>query len=219
MTAHIEGHIKAVFFDHDDTLVGTHSAKSAQHKFVAKTYYNKTLTDKEIKEHWGKPLSEILLIFYGTNDLETATAINKKHLDDFPKNIFSASIPTLNRIKETGRLVGIVTATHRYNFEKDLLNHNVPKELIDYTQTQEDSKFHKPDPRVFEPAIKFLEQHDIKPNEVIYIGDGIKDLEAAIGAGFNFIGVETGLINSAEFEKNGSKSIPSLDHLIVKDKH
>ncbi len=215
MSPHIAGHIKAVLFDHDDTLVGTYAAKKEQHKFVAKKYYGKNLSDEEIKSHWGKPLSEILLIFYGTTDLDRAVDINRKHLDDFPKQIFAASIPTLRRIKKSGRKVGIVTATLRFNLNKDLAEHGVAEDLLDYTQAQEDSEFHKPDPRVFDPAKEWLTSHSISPNEVLYIGDGLKDLQAAHSAGFNFLGVETGLVTADDFTREGSRSIKSLDDLIV----
>ena len=41
VSRHIDEKIKAVFFDHDDTLVGTIGTKWAQHKHVAKLYYGK----------------------------------------------------------------------------------------------------------------------------------------------------------------------------------
>ncbi len=38
-------------------------------------------------------------------------------------------------------------------------------------------------------------------------------MEAAIGAGFNFLGVETGLVTAEEFRTEGALSIPSIIHL------
>ena len=49
MSEHIPDKIKAVLFDHDDTLVDTIGTKWAQHKFIADKYYAKQLTDEEIK--------------------------------------------------------------------------------------------------------------------------------------------------------------------------
>ena len=88
------------------------------------------------------------------------------------------------------------------------------KEIIDYTQTADDTLFHKPDPRVFEPAIKWLSQHKIKLNQVLYIGDGLQDMKAALGAGFSFLGVETGLITAKEFRQQKAKSITNLAKLL-----
>ena len=38
----------------------------------------------------------------------------------------------------------------------------------------------------------WLESEAIRPDEVIYVGDGLHDMKAALGAGFSFLGVETG---------------------------
>lgn len=214
MGEHIGDDVKVVFFDHDDTLVGTIGTKWAQHKHVARTYFGKELTDEEIKEHWGKPLSELVCLLYGTNDVEQAMAYNKATHEDFPKELFTATIPTLQRINAEGKLIGIITATSRYSFEHDLTLHQVPRELLDYTQTADDTPYHKPDPRVFEPALAWLAKHNIRPNEVVYIGDGLHDMRAAIGVGFCFLGVETGLVTAEQFKAENAKSIPGVGDII-----
>jgi phosphoglycolate phosphatase len=213
MSKHIDKHIKAIFFDHDDTLVGTIGPKWQQHKYVAKTHYGKDLTDDEIKLHWGKPLHELVCLLYGTEDAQQAIANNTASHQDYPKDLFVATIPTLERLKQEGKLVGIITATSRFSFEHDLKHHKVPKKLLDYTQTADDTSFHKPDARVFEPSIAWLGKHGIKPNEVLYVGDGLHDMKAALGAGFSFLGVETGLVTKIEFTQAGALSISSLQNL------
>lgn len=214
MSSHIGEHIKAVLFDHDDTLVGTIGSKWDQHRHVAKTFYGKDLTDDELKAHWGKPLQELVCLLYGTDDVDQAMKHNLAHHEDFPKELFTATIPTLERLKQQDMLVGIITATSRFSFEHDLDLHKVPRKLIDYTQTADDTPFHKPDPKVFEPAITWLSKQGVKPEEVVYIGDGLHDMKAALGAGFSFLGVETGLVAADEFKAAGGKSIPSIAELI-----
>lgn len=213
MSEHLGEHIKVVFFDHDDTLVGTMSAKWAQHKLIARTYYGKELTDADIIEHWGKPLHELVCLLYGTDDVEQAIAHNVTHHEAFPKELFTAAIPTLRHIKATGRMTGIITATSRFSFEHDLDLHQIPRELLDYTQTADDTPFHKPDKRVFEPALAWLERARVRPDEVVYIGDGLHDMKAALGAGFSFLGVETGLITAEQFRTEGASSIPDIAYL------
>lgn len=156
MSECIVDNVKAVLFDHDDTLVGTISAKWEQHKHVARTFYGKELTDDELAEHWGKPLSELLSLLYETKDAQQAmTHVLATH-EAFPKELFEATIPTLRRIKALGILVGIITATSRFSFEHDISTHDVPRDLLDYTQTADDTPYHKPDPRVFEPVLAWL---------------------------------------------------------------
>lgn len=213
MRSHIADHIKVVLFDHDDTLVGTIGSKWAEHKFIAKTYYKKDLTDDEIQLHWGKPLAKMVCLLYETEDTEQALAYNIKHHTEFEKELFSATIPTLERLKAKGKKIGIVTATSRLSFEHDIDHHEVPRELLDYTQTAEDTSFHKPDPRVFEPALAWLHGQSIQPGEVLYIGDGLHDMKAAVCAGFNFLGVQTGLVSAEEFRGADVRSIASIAEL------
>jgi phosphoglycolate phosphatase len=213
MSEYIDEHIKAVFFDHDDTLVGTIDAKWAHHKHVAQTFYGKELTDDEIRPHWGKPLGELVCLLYGTDDVEQAMAHNTATHEAYPKELFTATIPTLRHIKAAGLIVGVITATTRFSFEHDLDLHKIPRDLIDYTQTADDTSYHKPDPRVFEPALAWLTEQQIKPDEVMYIGDGLHDMKAALGAGFSFLGVETGLVTAEQFVEQDAKSIASISAL------
>ena len=213
MSEHIGENIKAVLFDHDDTLVGTIGTKWAQHKHVASKYYGKELTDEEIKLHWGKPLRELVCLLYGTDDVEQAMANNTACHEDFPKELFVASIPTLKHLKAAGKLIGIITATSRFSFEHDLTLHEVPQDLLNYTQAADDTPYHKPDPRVFEPALAWLDEQGVQPEEVVYIGDGLHDMKAALGAGFGFLGVETGLVTAEQFTENKAISIPSIADL------
>ncbi|HSW99568.1 MAG TPA: hypothetical protein VLH38_00880, partial [Patescibacteria group bacterium] len=74
MSEHIADTTKVVLFDHDDTLVGTIGTKWEQHKHVAHTFYGKELSDDEIQEHWGKPLTELVCLLYGTDDVDQAMA-------------------------------------------------------------------------------------------------------------------------------------------------
>jgi phosphoglycolate phosphatase-like HAD superfamily hydrolase len=193
--------------------VGTIGTKWEQHKHVARTYYGKELTDNDIKLNWGKPLGEMVCLLYGTDNVEQALANNTACHEDFPKELFEATIPTLARVKAAGKLLGIVTATSRFSFEHDLDHHQIPRDLLDYTQTADDTAFHKPDSRVFDPLLEWIETHDIKPDEVLYAGDGLHDMKAALGAGFDFIGVETGLVTPMQFKEAGVRSVPDISRL------
>lgn len=208
--------IKAVLFDHDDTLVGTIEAKWAAHKHVAKTHYNKELLDEEIRQHWGKPLSTLVGLLYETNDIDTALKREMATHPDFPKRLFESTIGVLERIRQLGKFVGLVTATSRRSFVYDLDTLGIPLALFDYTHTEDDAVFHKPDSRVFEPAKQWLAQHDIVAEEAMYVGDGLHDKRAAEDAGFNFVGVATGLVTVEEFRKAGAKAVASLEDLLPK---
>jgi phosphoglycolate phosphatase-like HAD superfamily hydrolase len=215
MNDYIGENIKAVLFDHDDTLVGTIGPKWEQHKYVARTFYGKTITDSQLMLHWGKPLGELVCSLYGTENAEQALSNNYTCYEQYPKVLFPCTIPALLHIRRMGKLTGIVTATTRFSLEYDFDMYQILREMIDYIQTAEDTSYHKPDPRVFDLARSWLAEREIMPEQVLYVADGIHDMRAAVGADFNFLGVETGLVDAAEFRKAGASSIPSLASLIL----
>ena len=207
-------HIKAVIFDFDDTLVETIDAKWASHKYIASKHYGKILTDDDIRPHWGKPLRTLVGILYGDQDLDRALAYERSTHRQFPKPIFDDTLKVLRAFKQSGMQLGLVTATTRDNLITDLEVTNIPEDLFGYTQTQDDTKFHKPDPRVFDPVKAWLDTLRIKPKETVYVGDGLYDLEAALAAGFEFIGVATGLVTQEEFHSRRVRSVRQLSDLL-----
>src|ERR1700733_9818398 len=111
--------IKVVLFDHDDTLVGSIKAKWAQHKFIARTFYDKKLTDEDIQLHWGKPFTVLLKLLYGTDHIDMAMSYNIATRSKFPKVLFKDTIKTLNILHESGKKLGLVTATTRSSLNYD----------------------------------------------------------------------------------------------------
>lgn len=155
----------------------------------------------------------MICLLYGTDDPDTAITHITQYHQIYIKKFFDTTIPVLARLHKENKLIGVVTATSRQYFEDDLDRHQGSRELIDYTQAADDTQFHKPDPRVFTPALAWLKAHDVKPEEVVYIGDGLHDAQAALKAGFNFLGVETGLVTAEQFREQGHKSISALGNL------
>lgn len=214
MNRQLGENIRAVLFDFDDTMVNTIGSKWDQHKFIARKYYDKDLTDEEIALHWGKPLSQLVCLLYETDDAEQALANNARHMNEFPKEIFSETNATLQKLKMANKVIGIITATNRMNIEHDLESTGISLDLIDYIQTADETECHKPNPQVFDPAKKWLNEKGISEEEVLYVGDGIQDMQAAIGAGFDFIGVESGLIKAEQFANHGVDSVPGIANLL-----
>lgn len=213
MTKLIGEHIKAVVFDFDDTLIGTHVATWNLHRHIAKKHYSVELTDELLRAHWGRPLQHLARHYYGTDNIEEAIQLMVDYQADFPKEKFHHAESTLKRLKASGRLLGIVSATTLPILKKDAELAELPIDLMDYIQTGEDTEFHKPDPRVFEPMLGWAALKSIAAEEVLYVGDGLQDLKAARGAGLNFIGVATGLVTVEEFTGHGSPSVADIAEL------
>ena len=60
-----------------------------------------------------------------------------------------------------------------------------------------------------------IDERKIRPEEVVYVGDGLHDMRAGLGAGFSFVGVETGLVTASQFKKAGAISVPSVGELLT----
>jgi phosphoglycolate phosphatase-like HAD superfamily hydrolase len=214
MTRIIAPHIKAVLFDHDDTLVATREAKWEQHRHIARTYYGKELTDEELHRHWGKPMRTLVGLLYGTVDIERALLLTTRVHHNFPKQLYEDTLGTLGQLRMSGKKIGLISAILDVQLAEDLEHLGIPSELFDYTQTSDATPFHKPDPRVFEPALKWLEGQGITPAETVYVGDGLHDMKAALAAGFAFIGVGTGLVTPEEWDQHGVPAVQRLADLV-----
>ena len=206
--------IKAIIFDHDDTLVSSIRAKWLQHKYIARTFYEKTLLDEDIRLHWGKPLTVLIKHLYGTDNIEMAMTYNIATRKDFPKSLFEDTIKTLKNLRKRKMKIGLVTATTQSSLTNDFKTLHISEKLFDYIQTEDDTIYHKPDPRVFGPTLNWLSENEIKREEVVYVGDGLNDMKAAQGAGLEFIGVGTGLTSLEEFAKHQVRAIPKLSDIL-----
>lgn len=209
--------IKFAVFDLDDTLVETRPNILAQHKLVALTYFDRELTDEYMLEHWGKPFHLLAEAYYGTGDLELIRAQIKKVSHRFPKILYPYSIPKLIELHGAGILVGILTANSRIGYEHDMDFHGFPRDIISYHQTADDSEYHKPDGRVFDPLIAWAAARGITREQILYVGDGLHDMLAAFAARINFAGVHTGLVNDELFAQHGASSIPHVGHIQIKN--
>ena len=214
MSELIGNHIKALVFDFDDTLVGIHLAIWQLHRYIAEEYYGVRLHDSTIKAHWGRPLQELARNYYQTDNTEAAIEKMMEHQQDFPKQKFEQSEPTIRNLKLGGKILGIVTATSRPILANDTKLVGLPLDNFDYIQTAEDSEHHKPDARVFEPMMTWMLKQEVSADNILYVGDGIQDMHAARTAGLHFIGVTTGLVSSEEFEAYGARHIPDISALL-----
>lgn len=209
---------KAVIFDFDDTLVETHAIKFEHHKAVAKKFYNIDLTREKFLEHFGKPFNTLISELYNHSDtLENMVTANLTLKHEYPKKIFPETLNVLNTLLNKDVKIGILTATNLSLVVDDLQRIGAPAERLTIIQGPEETDFHKPDPRVFEPLLARLEKMGIDKKDMVYVGDHINDYLAASGAGIDFIGVATGIFSEEELRSKGVKNIVgSLEEILEK---
>lgn len=195
--------IKAIIFDMDDTLIQTIKVKWQALKLTSLNHYGLILTDENIKKHWGLPfeifISKVLPEIPDTKDFK-AKYINVS------KSFSAEAHPKASEILTTlsnSFVLGAVTATPRDLIEKDLFDAKIDMNLFSFIQTSDETEFHKPNSRVFDPVIQKLSQKNITKDATIYVGDSILDYQAARDAGLKFLAVTTGINKKEDFLKQG----------------
>ena len=206
--------IKLFIFDHDDTLVETIRPKWAQHMYITKEFYSRDLTEAEIKEHWGKPFTTLLRYLYKTDHIDIAMSYNIATRDMFPKKLFQGTLDTLRALKEKGKKLAILTSTTKASLTNDFELLGIDSDLFEFIQTEDDTEYHKPHPRVMDPIKKWIEKNGIDIQETVFIGDDMRDLNTAKNTGVQFIGVTTGMTTPADFKKHRVPYINGIADLL-----
>jgi len=206
---------KAILFDFDETLVEAMNAKWKQHKAAAKQFYNHELTEETIRAYWGMPFEPMIQLFYAHKDTVENMKDNYHSLDDqYPKYPFADTIPVLTYLQSHSYWTGIITSMTKESIIKDMKECAMPYEKLNFIQGSMDSPFHKPDPRVFDTALSMLKKEHILPSQIVYVGDDLRDMKAAKGAGIDFIALPNGLTSKEEFLTHKTHCINSLSDLI-----
>jgi pyrophosphatase PpaX len=100
----------------------------------------------------------------------------------------------LERLKDEGRKLGIVTAKRRATVA--LAFETVPIEhLFDVVVGSDDTERHKPDPA---PLLHALDLLGAKPDDAVYVGDSPFDIRAGKAAGMHAVAVTWGGIHPRE---------------------
>lgn len=181
--------IKLVIVDFDDTLCLTEEATYQMESRIG-LEMGMPLMDREIhKKTFGKPIDEIISIripginvpeFMKRLELMIPEYINKGILD----NVSDYNLKTLLNLKAKGKTIGMLTGRSLMELKHVLSKDNPLSDIFSLSQYKENSKYHKPDGKVFDI---FFSTFNVKPSEVLYIGDSINDGVASNEAQIHFI--------------------------------
>lgn len=213
-------HYKAVIFDMDDTLIKTWESKWAHYRLVGKLYYGLDVTDEQLSKHWGKPFPKLVSSIFGDVDLDEAIRNFLHHEADFPKPKHDAAVEAVRLLHAKGVALGVVTSMLTSVAENDMSREFSPG-LFDFIQGADQTLAHKPDPLVFEPALRRLEEKGITDKKsILYVGDALSDFYAARDAGLAFAAVTTGFVDEVSFRDAGAEhilqSLARLPSLVLK---
>jgi phosphoglycolate phosphatase-like HAD superfamily hydrolase len=186
---------KAVVFDLDGTLVESHinyEKMGEQIKELLDQQGMKTHIEERRKAYMVIRGGAESLLEYGLpqENLETAlikldTIMNNIELEALPTTLLKPNaFETLQKLQEKGYRLGIATRSHGEYAAKTLNKFNLTH-FFNGVVARDETQYPKPDPRHLLSAIALI---GAKPEETLYIGDTITDLNTSRAANIDFIG-------------------------------
>ena len=174
--------LEAVLFDFDGTLVDTTNLIYQSMRHATGEVLGRELPRETLMQNVGQPLPKQMEIL----DPERAADLLDSYriFNDANHEKYIASFPevesALERLRQTGLGVAVVTSKRRHSVELALDSFPALRGLVDHFVTMEDTTEHKPRP---EPLLKGLELlGGIPPENAAYVGDAPFDVMAARAA-------------------------------------
>jgi beta-phosphoglucomutase-like phosphatase (HAD superfamily) len=203
--------VEAILFDWDGTLVDSlpafHRANSAVMEafglpFDVVRYRRHYIPDwREMYRRLGVPGHRI----DEANTLWQAAFANDGDL----VVAFPDTIPALERLRDAGAVLGIVTAGHRDVVEPQLERIGLGG-LLPVRVYGDDLPVHKPDPEPLRLALR-LAGDGHRPETSVYVGDAPTDMQMAVAVGARPVGIESVLGEAGELRAAGAVEVaPSV---------
>jgi HAD superfamily hydrolase (TIGR01549 family) len=178
---------KAIIFDCDDTVIATAKNRWAALIKTANDF-GQELSESTIRAAWGKPFDQLIATLVPQIEFDAFVAAYRVTMRSQKPEPTPGAIQLLDKLYKHGIRMEIVTSSSRELIIQDLDELDLTKYFADVFGYEE-TRYYKPDPRVLAPALRVLQEQGYKSDEVIYVGDSIRDYEAAKGNGLEFIAV------------------------------
>ena len=180
--------IKAVLFDFDGTLIDTNELIFESYRIAFRAVLDREIDMEEILTLYGKPLFSSLMKYgeAGKRLYEVYREFNENNHDTIAKP-FDGVFDGVKLLRDSGFLIGIVTSKRLH-----MVNRGIEKILnldgmFDVIVTPDDTEKTKPDP---EPVLYACNKLNILPNEAVYVGDSVFDMQAGAAAGTKLCAVK-----------------------------
>ncbi len=214
--------IKAILFDVGGTLIDTIKPLLKAISMAFKQNKIKVPSSEEIIAQLGKSATKIIkailpkeLANFEEQAKECIASFQEifpnKVLDEF--NAIDGVHKTLKTLKDANYRLGVITALRKAELDKLLTKFNL-NSYFEVIVTADDVQNIRPSPEIVNEAINLL---NVKPSEVICVGDTVNDILAAKNAGTLVIAVLTGAQNKDVLRRRkpdaiikGINELPSL---------
>src|SRR5215213_6565612 len=187
---------RVVLFDLDGTLVDSAAAILGSFHHATETVLSRRFPDEQILAQVGGTNLAHQMQLLDPDRVDELVRVYREHNDPQYRELacFEGVVSVLERLKDEGRRLGVVTAKRRPTVERVFAGAGIGG-FFDATVGSDDTERHKPHA---EPVLKALELLDARPHEAAYVGDSPFDVAAARSAGVFAVAVGWGGIHQVE---------------------
>ncbi len=193
---------RSVLIDCDDTLLATikirwKSLTEAAHQ------YGVQLDPTLIQAHWGKPFNELIAVLLPQVDFASFLSSYQQVMKRHHPQLLPGASRLIAFLREQGILIEIITSSHRDLIAQDLANVRLLECFDGIWGYEETYPYFKPNPEVLYPLLRRLHGYGITAQNMLYIGDSVRDYSIARKNKIDFIAVTTGLEDRQSFMQRG----------------
>ena len=202
--------IKAFIFDIDGTLIDSNDFHAEAWQKAFEKYGKKIPFDK-IRPQIGKGADTLLPEFLTEQEIEKfGDEIADLRGEIFKREYMSRVKPfpkvreLFQKIKADGKKIVLASSSNEDEVEEYKKIANI-EDLVEKSTSADDAEESKPEPDIFEAALKLL--GNPAPETVLVVGDTPYDAEAAMNANLKIIGVLCGGFSETDLRERGCAAI------------
>ena len=206
-----------ILFDLDGTVIDSVALIRESHRYAVRTVLGVDLPDEQLVANVGRPLIDQMREFsteHADELLRVYRVWNHAHTAELLAAYDGVDVMLAN-LRAAGRTLGVITSksgpTVDLAFDVLPLRHHFAVVIV-----AEDTERHKPDPAPIHAALARL---GATANRACYVGDAPFDVEAALGAGVEPIGVTWGFFDREILAETGARTIvttpPELEAVLL----
>lgn len=179
-----------VVFDLDGTVVDTIALIIASYRHAMWSVLGVRPTPEETRGWIGKPLYDTFAERYPDRVAELVASYLAWSIEHLPELLqrYPGMAELLAELNRAGVATGVVTSKRRASAARTLEAADLG-DRIGIVVAMEDTALHKPNP---EPLLLGLQLLDARPEQAVYVGDAVVDIQAARAAGMAAIAVTWG---------------------------
>ena len=202
--------IKAVVFDIDGTLVDSVDLHAQAWKETFK-HFGKEIPFEDVRHQIGKGGDQLMPVFFSKKELDEFGEEMEKYRGELYKRDFLKRVRAFPRvrdlflkIREDGKRLALASSAKKDELATYKKIARI-EDLVEEETSADDADKSKPHPDIFEAALAQL--GDVRPDQVIVVGDTPYDAEAAGKIPLRTIGVLCGGFAETELRVAGCVQI------------